>query len=473
MTFGRLVVRFVTLALMLQAGPVFGQGVTLPDFERIELDNGTVLLLSEKPEVPLVSVTAILRGGAVTDPDGRGGLANLLAALLEKGAGDRDAAQFAETIDASGGTLTSRADLETITVSGNFLARDADLMVELLGDMLLRPRLDEAEFEKLRARSVNFIRAAKDTNLNALLPIYGQGFLFGAHPYGNPVSGSETTLAAIGHDDVLAFYEQQLGGDRLILAVTGDFDAPSMISKLTAAFGDWRPAANPLTEVAPVAPQDGRRVLLVDKPGATQTYFWLGNVGVALDYDNRAELDIANTVFGGRFTSMLNTELRVKSGLTYGAQSQLSRASQPGSIAMTSFTPTESSFEAIDMALAVLGRLHEGGVDAEMLDSARNYILGQFPTALETAAQLGRQLAALEAFDLGVAYINGYGQALLSADTEAVAAVIDAVYPEPDNLVFVLLGDAEAIRERAGEYGPVTEIQLTEPYFRPQAGDDE
>jgi len=473
MTFGRLVVRFVTLALMLQAGPVLGQGVTLPDFERIELDNGTVLLLSEKPEVPLVSVTAILRGGAVTDPDGRGGLANLLAALLEKGAGDRDAAQFAETIDASGGTLTSRADLETITVSGNFLARDAALMVELLADMLLRPRLDEAEFEKLRARSVNFIRAAKDTNLNALLPIYGQGFLFGTHPYGNPVSGSETTLAAVGHDDVLGFYEQQLGGDRLILAVTGDFDAPSMIATLTAAFGDWRPAANPLTEVAPAAPQEGRRVLLVDKPGATQTYFWLGNVGVALDYENRAELDIANTVFGGRFTSMLNTELRVKSGLTYGAQSQLSRASQPGSIAMTSFTPTESSFEAIDMALAVLGRLHEGGVDAEMLDSARNYILGQFPTALETAAQLGRQLAALEAFDLGVAYINGYGQALLSADTKAVAAVIDAVYPEPDNLVFVLLGDAEAIRERAGEYGPVTEIQITEPYFRPRAGDDE
>ena len=169
---------------------------------------------------------------------------------------------------------------------------------------------------------------------------------------------------------------------------------------------------------------------------------------------------------------MLNTELRVKSGLTYGAQSQLSRASQPGSIAMTSFTPTESSFEAIDMALAVLGRLHEGGVDAEMLDSARNYILGQFPTALETAAQLGRQLAALEAFDLGVAYINDYGQALVSADTEAVAAVIDTVFPEPGNLVLLLLGDAEAIRERAGDYGPVTEIQITEPYFRPRADDE-
>lgn len=457
------------LALMLLAGAAFAQGVTLPDFERIELDNGAVLLLSEEPEVPLVSVSAILRGGAAVDPDGRGGLANLLASLLEKGAGERDAALFAETIDASGGMLMSRADLETVTVSGNFLARDAELMVDLLADMLLQPRLDEAEFEKLRERAINFIRAAKDTNLNALLPIYGRAFLFGAHPYGNPLSGNETTLAAISHDDVLDFYEQQLGGDRLIIAVTGDFDSATMIAKLTAAFGDWRPAAAALPEVTPAVAQDGRRVLLVDKPGATQTYFWLGNVGVARDYENRAALDIANTVFGGRYTSMLNTELRMKSGLTYGAQSQLTRASQPGSVAIVSFTPTESTFVAIDMALDVLGRLHEGAVDEEILDSARNYILGQFPTALETAAQLGGQLAALEAFGLDTGYVNDYGQALMAADTAAVAAAIDAVYPVADNLVFVLLGDAEAIREQAARYGPVTEISITEPRFRPQA----
>jgi len=469
MTVSRPFSGLAALALMLLAGAAFAQGVTLPDFERIELDNGAVLLLSEEPEVPLVSVTAILRGGAAVDPDGRGGLANLLASLLEKGAGERDAALFAETIDASGGMLMSRADLETVTVSGNFLARDAELMVDLLADMLLQPRLDEAEFEKLRERAINFIRAAKDTNLNALLPIYGRAFLFGAHPYGNPLSGNETTLAAISHDDVLDFYEQQLGGDRLIIAVTGDFDSATMIAKLTAAFGDWRPAAAALPEVTPAVAQDGRRVLLVDKPGATQTYFWLGNVGVARDYENRAALDIANTVFGGRYTSMLNTELRMKSGLTYGAQSQLTRASQPGSVAIVSFTPTESTFVAIDMALDVLGRLHEGAVDEEILDSARNYILGQFPTALETAAQLGGQLAALEAFGLDTGYVNDYGQALMAADTAAVAAAIDAVYPVADNLVFVLLGDAEAIREQAARYGPVTEISITEPRFRPQA----
>jgi predicted Zn-dependent peptidase len=465
--------RVAVLLLALLAGSAFAESVTLPPFHRFELDNGTVLLLSQQSEVPLLSVTAILRGGAVADPAEHEGLANLLASLLEKGAGDRDAAQFAEAVDASGGSLTSRAELETITISGTFLARDAGLMVGLLSDMLLRPQLEQAELDKLRERSINFIRAAKDTNLNALLPIYGQTFLFGEHPYGKPVSGSETTLAAIDHEDVLGFYEQQLGGDRLTIAVTGDFDVALMSAWLSDAFGNWRPAGSSMPDIPAAGQQTGRRVLLIDKPGATQTYFWLGNVGVALDYENRAALDIANTVFGGRFTSMLNTELRLNSGLTYGARSQLSRASQPGSIAITSFTPTETTVEAIDMALDVLGRLHQDGVDKETLDSARNYILGQFPTALETAAQLGSQLAALEAFGLDVAYINGYGAALVSADTETVAAAIDEVFPAADDLVFVLLGDAELIREQVSKYGPLLEMPISEPHFRAQQAAEE
>ena len=101
--------------------------------------------------------------------------------------------------------------------------------------------------------------------------------------------------------------------------------------------------------------------------------------------------------------------------------------------------------------------------------SARNYILGQFPTALETAAQLGSQLAALEAFGLDVSYINDYGAALMSADTETVATVIDTVFPAAEDLVFVLLGDAEVIREQVSKYGPLIEMPITEPHFRLQA----
>lgn len=446
---------------------VLGQGVTLPAFERVELDNGTVLILNEQHDVPLVAVSAVLRGGAVSDPLEQNGLAGLFAALLEKGAGERDAAQFAEAVDSVGGRLSSSAGLESVTITGDFLARDADLMVGLLADMLVRPALDTDELTKLRERAINFIRVGKDTNLNALLPVYGHAFLFGEHPYGNPVGGSETTLANIAQADILDFYEQQIGADRLIVSVSGDFDAASMRATLEAAFGAWRSAAGQLVDVPVSTQQAGRRVLLIDKPGATQTYFWIANVGVARDFEQRAALNLANTAFGGRFTSMLNTALRVESGLTYGARSRLQRPATPGSLAITSFTRTDATVEAIDMALGVLGQLRDGGIDEDTLESAQNYILGQFPPGLETAAQIGAQLASLEAYGLDASYINDYGADIMAVDLATIESVVEVVYPASENLVFVLIGDAVLMRESVGQYGEVTEMSITEPRFRP------
>ena len=178
---------------------------TFPEFERVELDNGVVLLLHEKHDVPLVGLRAVIRGGAVADPAGLNGLSSLLAALMEKGSGERSSAEFAEAVDSAGGRLSAYAALEAINVSAEFMASDVDLMVELLADMLQRPEFSEDEFEKLRDRRINSIRAAKDGRPGALMPVYGSAFLFGAHPYGNPVNGSETTLADIRLDDLTAY----------------------------------------------------------------------------------------------------------------------------------------------------------------------------------------------------------------------------------------------------------------------------
>jgi len=332
---------------------------------------------------------------------------------------------------------------------------------------LRRPALDRTEFRKLRDRAVNLIKAAKGSDPNGLMPSYANAFLFGDHPYGNPVGGSERSLAAIEYDDVRAYHADMLGGDRLTIAVSGDFETAAMREALSAAFGDWRAAGGELPEIAPPAMAEGSRVYLIDKPGATQSYFFLGNVGVARNFDGRAELDLANTVFGGRFTSMLVTELRTKSGLSYSASSQLRRYAQPGSVFIQSFTETGTTTEAIDVALATLGRLRDGGLDEAMIQSARNYVMGQFPTRLETAQQLAQTFAMLESSGLDASYINDYGAQLEATTPASIAAIIDAVYPAGEDLVFVILGDAEVIREQVAKYGPVTEISISEPRFHP------
>lgn len=456
-----------TLSMLVFCAPALADNVTLPDASRTELPNGTVVILNEKHEVPLVGFRVLLRGGSVTDPPEKAGLAALAAGMLEKGAGARDAAAFAEAIDSVGGRLSASGGLEAITIAGDFLARDAELMVELLADMLQRPMLDEQEFEKLRERMINLIRATKDSDPLDLLPVYANAWLFGDHPYAGPVTGSETSLAAITLADVRDYYQRHVGADRLIIVISGDFGLADMQAKLAEAFGDWRPAAEPLPEIPAPARAGDARLLLVDRPAATQTYFWLGNTGVARDFDQRAELELANTLFGGRFTSMLNTALRVESGLTYGARSSLQRPTRPGSVAITSFTRTDKTMEAIDMAIGVLGQLHDSNITPESIDSARNYVLGQFPTQFETAADLAAQFAELEFYRLPASYVDDYANALNAVTPGSVDAVIDTVYPLPGELVFVLIGDADAIREDLSRYGKVTEMPLSQPDFRP------
>jgi len=460
----RLALAFVAV---LSAGTSLAQGVTLPEVRQVELDNGAVFILHEKRDVPLIGAEVTLRGGAVSDPEGRAGLASLFAGLLEKGAGDRDAASFAEAVAAVGGSLSAAAELEAITISADFMARDADLMVELLVDMLQRPALAATEMKKLRSRRIDLIRAAKDNGTLRLVSTYGNAFLFGGHAYGTPVDGSEASLAKISHREVQAYYDDYVGADRLVISIVGDFDAGAMADKLSEAFASWRAAKAPLPELESPLPESGRRVLLVDKPGATQSYFWIGNVGVGRGYEQRAELDIANTLFGGRFTSLLMKELRTKAGLTYGAYSSLRRPTKAGSVAILSDTRTESTVEAIDMSLELLAKMRDEGFTEELITSGKNYILGLYAPRLETSAQLAAQFAALQTYGLDASYVNDYGAAVAGAASESIQSVIMSVYPSPDNLVFVVLGDAERIREDLARYGPITEMAITDPSFRP------
>jgi predicted Zn-dependent peptidase len=283
------------------------------------------------------------------------------------------------------------------------------------------------------------------------------------------VGGSERSLEGVSLDDVKRYYAAQTGGDRLILTVVGDFRAADMKQRLGAAFGDWRKAGAAMPAAAAMAAVQGRRVLLIDKPGATQTYFWLGNVGASRTDPARAAQTLVNTVFGGRFTSMLNTELRIKSGLSYGVSSGFDRLSQPASFQIASFTQTDKTVAAVDLALATLDRLHAEGLDAAALASAKNYVLGQFPPTIETNGQLAGRLADMVFFGLGPEDVNEYAKRVAAVDAAAVKTTIERAFPVSGKLAIVLIGDAAEIRDPAKKYGPVAEMKITDPTFAPPA----
>ncbi len=165
--------------------------VIVPAHERVTLPNGLRLILVPRHDIPLVACNLLLRGGAQLDPPGRDGTAALAADLLTHGAGARDAYAFADAVEGSGGNLDAAARGEYLQVQGQFLARDSRLMLGLLADAVLRPRFEQGEFDQLRMRRIEELKATKDSSPQSLLGTYGRALLFAGHPYGRPVSGSE------------------------------------------------------------------------------------------------------------------------------------------------------------------------------------------------------------------------------------------------------------------------------------------
>ena len=457
---------FVALVAVFAFSSAAAADIKLPAYQTITLDNGATLLLMPRKDVPLVAANVAVRGGALADAAGKEGTADLLGEMLSQGAGTRDALAFAQAVDGAGGNLGFGSSREAIVANAQFLSKDSGLMLSLLADALLRPKMDAAEFDKLRKRAIDGIANAKDSDPRQLIGTYANGWLFHGHPYGRSTGGDETSLATITLADLQAFRAQQMGGDRLIIAIAGDFDAQAVTAQVREAVGGWAKAGGALPQVEAKPRESGRRVLLVDKPGATQTYFALGNIGSRHGDPAEAAQDLVQTAFGGRFTSMLNTELRVKSGLTYGARSAIDRSRMPGAATISSFTKTESTKAAIDLAIATLDRLHKDGLDAATIASAKHYVAGQFAPDLETAPQLAGQLASMALYGDTRDAIDGYLGRIAAATPEQIATA-RAVFPDSKDLVIVAIGDAARIRDTMKGYGPLTEMKLTDPRFSP------
>lgn len=437
----------------------------IPPHQRFQLESGVRLILLPRHEVPLIAVEAVVRGGARLDPPDRAGVASITAEMLTRGAGERDAFEFVEAVEGAGGSLDAASHSEAILLHSQFLARDRALMLELLADALQRPRFDPDELEGVRERRIEFIKAAKDSEPQSLIGSYGRALLFHAHPFGQPISGSERSLAEITPADLERYHREHIGADRLTLVFGGDFDPRELRTEVARAFGGWRLAAAPLPPLAAPARVHGRRVLLVDAPGSAQTYFWIGNTGVARGYAHRAALEITNTAFGGSFGSMLMQALRIKSGLTYSAGSSFRRGSVPAEFAISSFTEVQSTSRALEIALETLDRLKHQGADARALDSARSYIQGQYPLNFETAADWAGALADLDLHGLPESYIDDFSSALDRVDAVQSRQVIDEAFPNSRDVDIVLIGDAARIRTEARAFGPLTERALAAPEF--------
>lgn len=435
----------------------------LLDAREYELPNGLRLLLREDHEVPLLSIHVRVDGGALVDPQHHEGRAALLGDLLTRGAGERDAEAFREAVDFVGGRLSVWTGIRQLGVDAEFLARDRDLAIALVADLLMRARLSAEEFERARGLRIDGLRSAR-SEPQRVIETYFRRLVLGDSLLGRPVGGDEHSLAALEHADMRSAAADLLRPDRTTIAVAGAFDTEELRFALAKAFEGWVAVGPPPTVEATVPERsDGPTVLVVEKPDALQTYFRAGAPSIAWGDDDYPARFLANTVLGGRFTSRLNTALRIESGLSYGAGSEFDDA-RAGLFALRSFTATATSMDAVLLARDVYEEFRRDGLRDGELESARAYILGQYPLdELETASQRLTLRLDLERDGLPPDVVDGLFRRLWELDRDSVDRVIRERFPE--TLDWVLVGRPDAILPFAPELGAVRRVRISTPGF--------
>jgi predicted Zn-dependent peptidase len=452
------------ILLMVLSSLSFAQ-FQLPEYEKYTLPNGLTLYLMGQHEVPLVYVNAIFPGGAVWDGE-QNGLAALTAEALLFGSKDYSKDQIEQAFDFLGANISASAGTEAAEVAISFNRDDFEKLFPIFADVIKNPSFPHAEVEKRKQRWIAELGQDRESPRRVIRNYFNK-FIFGNMPYGNPVSGTRKAIEGITTDELRGFFNLHYPLSNACIAIVGDFNTGEMRAKVESFF-----PSTPKVDVQ-LLPREltkeiqlpaGNRVLLVDKDDSRETTFMIGGKGVAWNNPDIVQIDIINTILGGRFTSWLNTELRINSGLTYGARSSFPHYKYNGTFYAYSFTATENTVEAIDIALQVLDRLHKEGVDQETLTSAKNYIKGQFPPDYETSGALADLLTTMFFYGLDDSYINNFEENVDAMTVEKAKEIIAKYYPM-ENLQFVLIGKADEISDKIAKYGEVSAKSIDENGF--------
>jgi predicted Zn-dependent peptidase len=367
-----------------------------------------------------------------------------------------------EELDFIGATVNTYASKESAGLSAKFLSKDREKVLAIIRDVLLYPVFDEKEFAKEKSLTLAQLEQARESPRNVIGEYFDE-VSYGTHVYANPENGRIATVATLTVADVKAFYKKAYIANGSAIAIVGDFNVADMKTRLNALFSAW-PKGTPLPNAASgaIAANNAARVLLVNKGDAKETTFIIGGPGVPRSNPDYVGMEVVNTVFGGRFTSWLNDELRVNTGLTYGANSSFRRLKESGSFGISTFTATKNTEAAMDKALEVLKKLHTTGIDEKTLTSAKNYVKGGFPTRYETSGQLAGLLTSMFWYGYNESFINDFEKNVNELTVDKAKAIVARYFPK-DKLQFVMVGKAEDIRKIAAKYGTVSEVDIKGP----------
>lgn len=420
-----------------------GSSYKLPAYEEKKLANGLQVLFVPDHSLPYISFSVLVRAGAVNDPAGLPGVAAMVAELLDKGTTRRSAPKIAEDFGQIGADFDASASSEYTMVSASALSTKADELLTYLFEILTEPTFSDAEIERMRRQTLASLRRLED-NPNAFSDRVFRAFLFESHPYARPIFGNLKSVTNIKKKHIIQHYLRYYRPNNVVLAVVGKY-TPEFAANVEKVFGAWEQREVPTLEIAAPASSNGRRVLLVDKPGLVQAQLRIGHTGIERKSEDFLAVRVANTILGGAFMSRLNNRIRRELGLTYSIHSRFEALHQPGMFEISTFTKNESVGQTIEETLKVLAEFKKDGVTADEVEAAKGYLKGVFPQTIETPEKLALNLLQLRLYGIPDSYLKNYLKELDSLSVSTINRAIKKHFDD-ENIKIVVYASAKATR---------------------------
>ena len=430
----------LTLLAALASLLVSEPAAAAPLAHRDVLPNGIVLLVAERPAVPIVAVRVLMRAGAVYDPADRAGLANLTGAVLTRGTAKRTGPELDSAIEFVGGSLQAGAGRDGLTVSLTAQKKDMTLGLDLVSEVVLSPTHPDGEVTRKVAEIGAAIKRSDEDPGTVAARALGR-LVFQGHPYGFPVEGTRESVARLTRDDVVNFYRGHARPDTTVIAVVGAVTVDEARREIMARFGSWvRPTAS-LPSVASATASASAREETV-KRELTQTTIMFGRQAVLQTDPDYFPLAVASYVLGGGSASRLYTRVREESGLAYSVYSWFSPWRYGSSFAVSAQTRTAEAPKVVAMIREELARMGRELVGDGELALAKQYLIGSFPLRLDTSGKVADFLVAVEDRGLGLDYADRYKERIAKVTAADVQRVAVKYFP-PTSFDLVIVGETK------------------------------
>jgi zinc protease len=419
------------------------------------LSNGLALWTAEHRGLPLLSFLLVIPSGSSADFEGYEGLAAITADMLDEGSGDRSAIDINAAFARIGSHLDIDVSADATVLSVSCLSRFGPQALSLLADCLLRPRLAEADFDRIRQLRLTRLVQIRDVP-SAIADRAFMQLVYGAHPYAHMALGTEEALRQIKLDDVLDFHDRIFKPSAATLLASGDIAARDFQLMAADMFGDWvRPASQAVDDPALTPPPllPAHRLALVNKTGAAQAEIRIGEVGLSRSTPDYHPLIVLNMVLGGQFVSRINMKLRQEKGLTYGARSSFDFRRGRGPFVLQTSVQSDGTAEAVQEALTEIQSIRSDRPPTpDEVEAAKAALTRGYTRNFESAEQLARAMAQLLLYELPDDYFDSFATRVGDVAVEQVREVAVA-HLNPGKLAVALVGDAAVVGPQLTQAG--------------------